>query len=164
MRGFISAILSIACMHLAYADAFEIPVAPNDFDIRCALLNPDTGQPVTTLIPGELARATATVKVGAAVMASSVSIIATASASLHGFTMNFNVGESTLNIPPVEERDEIIDLYSRSDEPPPSEYGRRFIADFTLPNEWPRSRVKIRLMARIPDIGTRTCSKTVEVI
>lgn len=164
MHRLIAVIALFGCMHLAQADAVDITVGANDFDVRCALVNPDNGQALTTIIPGELARATATVKVGEAVMARSVSIVATASASLHGFNMKLNIGESTLEIPPAAEREEIVDLYSTKNEPPPSEFGRRFIADFTLPNEWPRSRIKLRVVARIPDIGSKSCSKTLEVI
>ena len=159
-----ASMLITALTHAGDPQAVEIPVQPSDFNIVCALVNPDTGQTLTSIIPGELARATATIKVGASVMAKSVAVVATASVSLHGFNMNMNIGESTLNIPSVEEREELIALYSSRDEPPPTEFGRRFIADFKLPNEWPRSLVKVRLTARIPEVGSKTCSKTIEVI
>ncbi len=149
----------------ATADVFQapLPVLPEDFQLRCYVTDPATGQGITSLIPGDLARASAAVKLGETIMARKATIIGSASVSVYGYDLKLQLGHTVLEIPPMDQRDALLELYSSEPRTWPASYGQRFISDFTVPNKWPRSQVTVKLVAKIDGVGSRTCTKTLDI-
>lgn len=150
---------------LAEAGTLQVPlpVQPDDFQLRCYVTDAATGQPISSLIPGDIARASAVIKVGEAIMAGKASIAATAAVSVYGYDLKLKLGQTVIDIPPIGQRDELLELYTSSPSTWPASYGQRFVSDFTVPNEWPRSQVTVKVVATFEGIGFRTCSKTLDI-
>jgi hypothetical protein len=139
-------------------------VLPDDFQLRCFISDPASGQAISSLIPGDRARASAVVKVGETIMAGKATITGTASVSVYGYDLKLQLGQTSLEIPPIGQRDELLELYTSKPSTWPAAYGRRFVNDFTVPNKWPRSRVTVRIVANIDGVGVRSCSKTLDIL
>lgn len=152
--------------HDVAAEVFQTPlaVAPDDFRIRCFITDPATGQAITSLTPGDPARASATIRIGETVAANKITITGTASAAVYGYDLKLQLGQTVLEIPPVGQRDELLQLYATEPTSLPTSYGQRFRYDFTVPDKWPSSRVTVKLVATVEGIGSRNCSKTLEVL
>ncbi len=140
-----------------------LPVLPDDFQLRCYVSDPVSGQAITSLIPGDNARASAVIKVGETVMAGKATITGTASVSVLGYDLKLQLGQTVLEIPPIGQRDELLELYTSGPSTWPAAYGRRFLSDFSVPNKWPRSQVTVKLVAKVEGVGFRSCSKTLEI-
>jgi hypothetical protein len=147
----------------AGAQQSPLPVQSDDFQLRCYVTDPATGQPISSLIPGDIARASAAIKVGETVMAGKASIAATAAVSLYGYDLKLKLGQTVLEIPPLGQRDELLELYTTAPSTWPASYGQRFVTDFTVPNTWPRSQVTVKVVATFEGIGSRSCSKTLDI-
>jgi hypothetical protein len=152
--------------HRLCADVLQVPVAvqPDDFSIRCHVTDPATGDAIASLIPGDLARASAAIKIGETIMAGKITITGTASAALYGYDLKLKLGQTALEIPPIGQRGELLQLYATEPSTWPASFGQRFSTDFTVPNEWPRSRVTIKLVASVEGVGSRSCSKTLDIL
>jgi hypothetical protein len=155
---------SVGSVGHALAGLFQalLPVRPDHIQLRCYVTDPDNGQVISTLVAGNTARVPAAVKAGETVMASKAMTTGTASVSVSRSDLKVRLGHMVLDIPPVDQRDELLELYASEPSTWPAACGQRFIDDFIVPNKWPRSQVIVKLVAKIDGVGSRACSKTLE--
>lgn len=147
-----------ACFPIAIVHAAPVPVGPNDFEVRCELLDPTTLQIKTHATPGDPVLLRAALMVGENVFSKQVSIVASARVKLFGMAIESRIGDLQLIIPDASEREQLQQQYGNG-EALPREYGQEIDQPFTVPEDFPPSTAAITLTAQIADVGEKKCSK-----
>jgi len=136
------------------------PIAPDVFQLRCRLLDPLTRTAITQVSPGESLLVIASVRVGSAKFGNPLNIVASAQAKVVGVNLNTRIGDVALELPSAAERNEVLAGGSQ----PPTEYANKVEKLFTVPDNFPRIIASVEVVATIPGIAERTCSKSLEVL
>lgn len=147
-----------ACLPITMVHAAPVPVGPNDFEVSCELLDPQTLQTKTQATPGEPVLLRAALKVGENVFSKQVSIVASARVKLFGMAIETRIGDLQLVIPDSNEREQLQQQYGNG-EALPHEYGQEIDQPFTVPENFPPSTAAITLTAQVAGVGEKKCSK-----
>ena len=134
------------------------PIAPDVFQLRCRLLDPLTRTAITQVSPGESLLVIASVRVGSAKFGNPLNIVASAQAKVVGVNLNTRIGDIALELPSAAERNVL------ADGTPPTQYANKVEQLFTVPDNFPRITASVKVVATIPGIAERTCSKSLKVL
>jgi len=140
------------------ASAEPVPVAENDFEVTCELMDPTTLQTKTNAARGETVLLRAALKVGEGVFSKQVNIVASARVKLFGMAIESRIGNLQLVIPDASEREQLQQQYGNG-ETLPQDYGQEIDQPFTVPENFPPSTAAITLIAQIAGVGEKNCSK-----
>jgi hypothetical protein len=133
-------------------------IEPDEFKLRCKILDPVTRLAVTQVSPGGSVLVTGSIRVGSAKFGNPLKVVANAQAKVVGVNLNTRIGDVALELPIATERTELLGSQQ------PTEYANKFSLLFTVPTNFPPIIASVEVVATIPGIAERTCSKSLEVL
>ncbi len=134
------------------------PLAPDAFQLSCKLLDPQTRTAITEVSAGESVLVIASIRIGSAKFGNPLNVVASAQAKLVGVNLNTRIGDVALELPSAAERNVL------ADGTPPTQYANKIENVFTVPDNFPRITASVKVVATIPGIAERTCSKSLKVL
>jgi hypothetical protein len=133
-------------------------IAPEAFQLSCKLLNPQTRTAITEVSAGESVLVIASIRIGSAKFGNPLNVVASAQAKVVGVNLNTRIGDIALELPSAAERNVL------ADGTPPTQYANKVEQLFTVPDNFPRITASVKVVATIPGIAERTCSKSLKVL